>query len=496
MSNLFSNIKKTLPSTISGWVFFCLLSYMLFVRIVYIYSYSIDLAGMEFSFLYQLQVIEKYHKLYSNPDIFPFYIAFYPPVYPYFMLFIMKIGHVDIFTEMHKALVIGRFMSFTAILFDSWLLLKTIRIFTKNRFYTYLILLLFILLIPQHFYTLRPDSFKVTAFVLFLYLMLKYDFDFTSRKYLIFSFLAAFIGVFIKHDIIVYISSYLIIHFLIFRQKEKIYLFILFIIVTSIAFFICNAVTGNYFIENLFYYNLQYSNEIKGNIELCIANAIRSFPLLIITLLNIRADQKKIRFIAFLSISFFIISSVFLLRAASNFNYTYESVLLLIVNLGIYLNEKKVRKTAYFYLYILCLLLFNYSFLYRMVNFGEPMKQEKIAYHDYINTSKELQKLIQHDTVFFTNGKYTMLNSTLNLMYGYDLHLNRFTELYLNKPIKSKLFKNKATQHYDNYFLKGGVKYIITENNDLAKNQIKLYYTDYTFYKNAGSLVVYKSKHR
>ena len=66
-------------------------------------------------------------------------------------------------------------------------------------------------------------------------------------------------------------------------------------------------------------------------------------PLLIITLLNIGSDNKHIKFAGLLSVSFFIISSIFLLRAGSNFNYTYESVILLIINLGIYLNEKQVK---------------------------------------------------------------------------------------------------------------------------------------------------------
>jgi hypothetical protein len=77
-------------------------------------------------------------------------------------------------------------------------------------------------------------------------------------------------------------------------------------------------------------------------------------------------------------------------------------------------------------------------------------------------------------------------------MYGYDLHLERFTQVYMNIPIKSTMFKNASTEEYDEKFRNGFVQYIVVENNPVAINQIKEYYTQYAFLQKAGNLLVYK----
>ena len=492
MKKIASYLKAHRPDNFINYLSLFLLIYFILVRLLYIASYSIDLAGMEFSFIFQQQFMEKYNILYADPDKFPYYISFYPPIYPYFMKLVLNVFNIDAFNDLHQAFIAGRFISFLCLIVVVYFILKTIDLFSKVKYQLYLLLLLFILLIPQHFYTFRPDSLKVLMFSLFLYQLLKYDFFQASKKHLLIDFAAAILSVYIKHDVIIYISLYFFIHFLIFRRHKKLFHFALFLFLVFFLFELCHILKGNQFIHNIFYYNLQYSSKLRGNIELSIANTIRLLPLLIICFINMRSDKKHVRFIAFYSIASFIISSLLLLRAASNFNYTYESVILLMVNTGIFFQEKNLPKINLAVIYLFLLLLFNQKVLYKIFDFGDELQTEKINYLTNIQTSKKLEEIIKNDVVFFPAGKFIVFYGKLNLLYGYDLHLDRFTELYLNKPVSAVLYNNNSTSAYDKSFQNGFVKYIVIEETEQSLKQMRLYYKKYVFSEKCGNLLVYK----
>ena len=78
-----SFLKSKFPANQSmyKWMEYVFFAFILLVFTSYIFSYSIDLEGMEFSFLFHLQVLKKYGTVYTNPDSFPYFICFYPPFY-------------------------------------------------------------------------------------------------------------------------------------------------------------------------------------------------------------------------------------------------------------------------------------------------------------------------------------------------------------------------------------------------------------------------------
>ena len=76
-------------------------------------------------------------------------------------------------------------------------------------------------------------------------------------------------------------------------------------------------------------------------------------------------------------------------------------------------------------------------------------------------------------------------------IYGYDIHFDRFSDLYLPIKIKPK-FIFMDIQDYDQWFKNGSVKYIIIENVEKAKKQIPLYYNNYKLFKLIGHSIIYK----
>jgi hypothetical protein len=169
------------------------------------------------------------------------------------------------------------------------------------------------------------------------------------------------------------------------------------------------------------------------------------------------------------------------------------SVIGLVVAIGfiIYISTKQPLQFK-FILLLLLLFVLNNKVSQPLYLKEECSEEAKKAYFENLESGKILKNLIGNDVVFFTNGKYIIFNGTLNIMYGYDLHLERFTQVYMNIPIKSTMFKNASTEEYDEKFRNGFVQYIVVENNPIAVNQIEEYYTQYAFLQKAGNLLVYK----
>ena len=413
-----SFLKSKFPANQSmyKWMEYVFFAFILLVFTSYIFSYSIDLEGMEFSFLFHLQVLKKYGTVYTNPDSFPYFICFYPPF--------CSTMHVNIFTDMHRALVWGRLLSFVLLFVNVRIVIKITELFIPKKISFIQIALLLLLILPMHFFSFRPDSFKVTFFSVFIFYFLRYHVQSKVRKDLLKALVAAIISIFFKHDVVIYIYLFIGLHWLFYMKKDTIIFAIGLSFITFSGFIFFTGLYGDHFIKNLFFYTVQYSSDIRINLFIITVNLLKTLPFLIVAFLNLKSTNRSIKFLAIAGFVFSLVSNLFLLRAGANLNYTYES--------------------------------------------------------------------IGNDVVFFTNGKYIIFNGTLNIMYGYDLHLERFTQVYMNMPIKSTMFKNASTEEYDEKFRNGFVQYIVVENNPVAINQVKEYYTQYAFLQKAGNLLVYK----
>lgn len=483
---LFKNIS--IPDCIA----YVLFAYFLLIILTYVFSYSMDLEGMEFSFLYHLQVLKKYGTVYTNPDSFPYFICFYPPFYASFMNKFCAAMQVNILTDLHRALIWGRLISFILLFVNTWFIKKTVSLLTENKARFIHIILLLMLLYPMHFFSFRPDSFKVTFFVIFLFFYLKFHHKNNYKRHFLIALAAAAVSVFFKHDVIIYIYLLISLHWLYFRRRSSIFFTGLLSLIIFSGFFLFTKIFGTHFLKNLFFYTIQYSSEIKINFIIIAFNLCKILPLVIIAYKNISSNDKLIKFIAVCSLVFAVISNLALLRAGANLNYTYEAVILLIINLAIN-TSKQVQKKYPFVLLCVYLLILNNKMLYPAYFKHESNEAARMQYLQNIKTSKKVQAIIGNDIVFFTNGKYIVYNGNTNLIYGYDLHLDRFTEVYMNIPVKSTLFTNTAGKEYDELFKNGFVRYLVIDNNDVSKKQIGQYYQNFSLFTPVDNLLIYKN---
>lgn len=488
-----SFLKSKFPANQSmyKWMEYVFFAFILLVFTSYIFSYSIDLEGMEFSFLFHLQVLKKYGTVYTNPDSFPYFICFYPPFYAAFMQKFCSTMHVNIFTDMHRALVWGRLLSFVLLFVNVRIVIKITELFIPKKISFIQIALLLLLILPMHFFSFRPDSFKVTFFSVFIFYFLRYHVQSKVRKDLLKALVAAIISIFFKHDVVIYIYLFIGLHWLFYMKKDTIIFAIGLSFITFSGFIFFTGLYGDHFIKNLFFYTVQYSSDIRINLFIITVNLLKTLPFLIVAFLNLKSTNRSIKFLAIAGFVFSLVSNLFLLRAGANLNYTYESILLLLIGFIIYISTKQPLQLK-FILLLLLLFVLNNKVSQPLYLKEEQSEKTKKAYFENLESGKILKNLIGNDVVFFTNGKYIIFNGTLNIMYGYDLHLERFTQVYMNMPIKSTMFKNASTEEYDEKFRNGFVQYIVVENNPVAINQVKEYYTQYAFLQKAGNLLVYK----
>ena len=181
-----------------------------------------------------------------------------------------------------------------------------------------------------------------------------------------------------------------------------------------------------------------------------------------------------------------------MLRVGSNLNYTYESIYLLLLN-GIlfieHLDIKIAKKHIYIYAFYLILLPFNY-YLY----FYSKTEQHhlKTTFMNNMQSAESIRKIVQKQTLFIPNMKYLIFYPDCNLVYGYDWHYERFTDLYYDVKLTPKFLENEIVKKYDAAFENGSVQYILMENNDKSKKQMQDYYANFTPAKNIDSFILYK----
>jgi hypothetical protein len=262
---------------------------------------------------------------------------------------------------------------------------------------------------------------------------------------------------------------------------------------------------GEFFFVNTILLNIQQVNELHKSylINIIPLSIIRTLPLLLLAVYNFKKYNQhpfknEVKFISILSFGLYFLSHILITRAGANLNYTYELILILVINIPIFysINAIKInnnRSTFYILLlsYLLFLLLTN--ILFREINFNiSNLKKSKKEYHQYLTDKPLVDSIIKDDTVFFPNTKYSVFYSKKQLILGHDMHLDRFIELYTtNAEIRSKLtFIN--TQSYDNNFTDGTIKYILIENDEKSKKHLSVNYPLYSPFKKSKYLLIYR----
>ena len=478
---------------------------VLLLKIIFVFSYSVDNGGLEFYFINIFQHLHTGKPLYPNPELFPYSNCLYTPVYFHVLQIFIGLLHLDPKTDIYELLVLGRSISIALVIGQCIYIVKIISKY-KTGFYIQLVSVgLYLLLLTDHIFATRPDAFKLFFLSAFLYHLINYHFQNSTKKHFILSLVFSLLAIFSKQDIIIHITLCYFTVLLLKRNKLAFYHFFVFAILSVLIFTGCYFMYGEFFFVNTILLNIQQVNELHKSylINIIPLSIIRTLPLLLLAVYNFKKYNQhpfknKVKFISILSFGLYFLSHILITRAGANLNYTYELILILVINIPIFysINAIKInnnRSTFYILLlsYLLFLLLTN--ILFREINFNiSNLKKSKKEYHQYLTDKPLVDSIIKDDTVFFPNTKYSVFYSKKQLILGHDMHLDRFIELYTtNAEIRSKLtFIN--TQSYDNNFTDGTIKYILIENDEKSKKHLSVNYPLYSPFKKSKYLLIYR----
>jgi hypothetical protein len=482
--------------------------YLLYIRFRLIFSYSLDLDGAEFFFVNFVQLLEQGKSLYRNPLEFPFMGVQHAPAYPYLLYFIGKCLRFNLLEDIHQMLTVARLVAWLSMFVNIYVVVKILRRFGLSTLYFISGLTLYLLLITGHFYATRPDGIKTTLFTIFLYYAFEYVFYKGGKKQLVFSILAATLVILFKHDSVINIYICLVLLSLYLQNKRAYYLLTFFTLSLVISGVSCYLIFGKYFFTNTILFNVQVITDVANSINIWIVlfSVARNFPLLLLafygSLLAIKNFSKKEvkYFIPLLSFIYFGIVHVLMLRPGSYLNYTFELILLLVLNAVLF--AKQHEDYILKHLKGWCVLAFTYFLFIVLTNriihsytFDSTVEAaNKRAYLSALAESKQILSITGSEIVFLPNFKYVVFFANAPYIWGYEMHFDRVLEVFLNFKIKSKLLFI-PTQNYDACFTNGKVKFIIVENDKLNIDRLAKYYPSYSFYQSFSKFRVYKFNH-
>lgn len=479
---------------------------MLFIRFILIFSFSIDLEGMEFVFIHNCQLIYQKISLYRNPDIFPFYAVMYNPLYFDILLNFTKFFKLNPIYEVHKLLIPARTLNLFLMYYSLRTLYKLMIEFRLSKNYIYILLVCFLLLFTGHFYATRPDGLKITFFIIQLYCIINYFyFHIQKKKYLIAIIILNLLSFLLKQDAAFYSGIVLLVLFISQRTIKSFLLGAVSFIIILTGYISCITKYGDYFFKNTFLYNFQNVTDLEQsyNLDMIYGSVARLIMPLIICIYSFWYFRKEIKvnsiefFLGVILIPFFIAAHMFMLKGGAFLNYSYELIVVLILLSAKYLSKYVLTST------VNKRLLFAFSFyIFLLISSNNAsnnytLKKEhdndyKSIYNENYAAAFELKKIIKDDTVSLPSGSPVVYFSDCkHIFYGYEAHIDRLVNLlYKQKEVSVLLFASQ--KKVDECYTNGTVKYIVVENDEWSDIHIKKFYPDYSVYKTAGHFNLYK----
>lgn len=480
--------------------------YLLFIRYLLIFSYSLDLDGGEYVSIHLTQLLFQGNIPYDkNPNEFPFLNVTYTPGYPYLLNYLASLCQYDPINDIHQLLVFARSLSFLAMLVNLFFIYLILKRFRLPLLYIATGIVFYLLLITGHFYATRPDCLKTTFFTISLYLAFEYLFHSGRKIHFALFLLFGMLAFCIKQDALInlFLLQGLFAWYL--KNKKAIYLLLSFVCSLLVCALMFHLFFGNYFYVHTILSNFQIITEIKTsyNILAILMSIVRNLPLLFLVFLSCYDAFKKLKykrleyFISILSIVFFFTAHLSMLRTGSYLNYSFELILLLILNAVLFISKYDEYIQKYFKQYYLLISIYIFTLVIsnRLIHSHTyNTKQEISLKEDYflkLAERKSIRAIIKNDITFFPNPKFVVYYASASLMYGYDKHFSRMVENLLGLKIKTNLlFFSSDT--YDCYFTEGKVKYIVSENTEAQKKHVKEYYPYYDFYQASKHFAIYR----
>jgi hypothetical protein len=482
---------KHLISKVHWWEWMCviLIFYILALRVGGIFSYNTDLEGVEFCSVHFTQLFILKHHLYSDAGSFPYLLIVYTPLYYYVMYPIITVLSIDVIHDIHAIYITGRIISLALLFADFFILLKIIKLIVPGFNYRILLFLFFLLFIPIHFYTYRPDSFKVTCFLLFLLYAVKHMTS-NELKHHIAAFVFMLLAILFKQDVLLYGFLWYGISFITTRKWSYVISIVLLSAILVAIIYAVYLCTGINFYKQLFVYNVQYDSDFHLNIPLILLNLLRVLPLLILAFFNARSHNRITYTLAVAAIIYFCVTSISMLRMGANINYTYESSVLLLLNAIIYFSHKQISAAVLWpYIFLLVITFINF------LPFHMEIKKERdyrTAYFQKKEAAGKIQSMVKDDVLFLPNQENYIYYAASNLIYGYDWHYDRYCELNLSIRLKPNFAKNDIVEKYDKNFTNGTVQYIALKKGIKSEQHIAKYYPGFKLYGQVQDFLLYK----
>lgn len=475
-------LQKLNKHTFISYASLCLIFYLLSIRLLLIFSYTLDIDGAEFTFVHYIQQVLSGKPLYLNPYEVPFSITIYSPLYLMLVAKFCAAFQINYIYDVHSIFIVGRLFSFIFSVIGAIFIFKfSVRYLSKSM--ALFCTSMYLMLLSGHSYAVRPDSMKIAFFIIFLFYFLDTVIEKNKQsKWLALTFLLLSIAS--KQDAFIYILLVQWIFVLMYRNKQII-LFFLYSLLSIILFFgLFYLIYGKLALDSITLFNLQVITTFKLNYNYFVIafNLVRLFPFIaLFFFVVVRLKNEKLMFtLAIIGIIATILSSMSMLRPGSFINYSYELIVISIFLFVLFLKNNipilnKIKLPIFFY----CLFLFaSNAFMRVNVIYIKNEIQYKEAYYSNYEMRKHVSPIIKEKTLFNPDLQLSLFFADKNVIFGHEFHLDRTMYALLGLPCHSKL-SHVSSQKYDACFNDGTITYMLIKNNKTSNEVMRTYYADY-----------------
>jgi hypothetical protein len=464
-----------------------------------IFSYNIDLDGAEFTFVHYIQQLLKGEPLYLNPYEAPYSITFTRHLYLHLVEAACRFLEVNYIDNIYKIFITGRIISFGFTILGVYYIYLFAKKYLTNSAIILFVCALYLLLITGHSYAVRPDSMKLAFFIAFLYYIIDYFFESGTASSKLRSLIFGILCIAAKQDAFIYIGLFLGITFLVKRTKQVFSYLVVFAFSVCFLFLLFHIIYGKYCLSSLFLFNLQGISDYKNsyNFLIVIFNTFRLSPFYLLFIFIIFSKKKRIiKINSYFSRNRIIcrfLSSFFLFRPGSYLNYTYELIAIALLTTITFIKNRSEfpKKTFYFTgIYVLLIFTSNTALNIYTINFDKE-DAHKAAFSEYYQLRKDLIPLLEKKaSIFNPELQQSIFIADFNVIYGQEYHLDRLIYGLLGLKTTSKLM-TVSSKHYDELFATGQVDYLVTKENERAKELIVKHYPAYKPYLKKGNYIIY-----
>ena len=457
---------------------------MLYIKGMYILSYHPDISGSERGTTFGIQIVADKQPLYRNPEVPPFWIVQYAPIYYYLVGFSYRLLDWDP-TNIHRIQFLSRLISFILISFSMVVAYATVRKFLNLSKILSVIFccLIFGQLQQWHLTNSRIDSLLFLFTVLFIYVILKaIDEKEEWNKYFVLACFIAVVAFFTKQSALIHSVVLLGYFFYRFQWSSLLkcagYLAVLFTIFTLIF----SQLEFKIFYDNLFgslelpivpgwFYGYTFKHLIPATSILIAVSFVISFRWLF------TSSNPRTIFLALATFLFFGFATATAFKHGAAVGYYHEFAYVGLIGIFYYFYNEHLSETNSSLTYYLFPALVGMTMLF--------FTSQQIEKYDASNLDKYYSDYIEQNNVKKYIEEHVALDDKVVISGGEDyrgwlLQHMLFKHLLAYQDTEVRfLFEAKRFNFNGFYGLvkEGKIKYLILDRNSPPY----IYAFNYTF---------------